>query len=346
MLSLAARLVRARPLLASSSSAFATSTPSRAALSTLARQPGSVSSDQGESSNVQSSTLGSTLFKGLTGRRWDEPRLEQYILTEWPHVGEGFVRVRRRWLRKMRRDLAHRWPSNTPLDDKWYKLKENGELKLLQFIGHLGKEGKLDNADLLPLREAVLQRLVEDGLLQTSSTAPQYVLPRGDGCFNCGAIGHWKASCPEPLRVARRGESSLTNDERKSNERRLNLIEAGGQDHRRIRKARVIEDQSVKPDNSAGDWEEGRERRARQFERGTHVEGVSGRRPRIERADQPLTGVGEGLDGEMRGQRGRESLRYTREVGDTSEVENLADIEALVAMRSVLRAQGDLTGAR
>ncbi|KAL1504648.1 hypothetical protein AB1Y20_008430 [Prymnesium parvum] len=156
-------------------------------------------------------------FSPLEPPRWDEPALEQYVLHEWPAVGDAFPF--QRWFRRLRRDLELRFNKRPQLDKKWFR--RNGE-KILILIGHLGKEGKLDTPALRPLREAALHLLVERELLPESSR-PSKTLRQApaEACFNCGVVGHWKLECPEPPRVGRDVSENLSASEEARMQRRL-----------------------------------------------------------------------------------------------------------------------------
>lgn len=186
----------------------------------------------------------------LNEPRWEEPLLEHFILKEWPSVGDAFPR--RRWLRRLRRDLALRFEHREQVDRKW--LKEAGKEKLMILIGHLGKEGQLDTPDLLPLKEAVTTTLAQHELLPHALPAPREQTIERDVCFNCGVRGHWKGECPEPPRQGRSGMLSASEEARMK--RRAMLVASAGE--RRPRKSRTVAE-----DTDLEGWgEQGEERHA------------------------------------------------------------------------------------
>lgn len=253
-------------------------------------------------------------FAGLTARRRDEPRLEHFILHEWERVGEAFPR--QRWLRRLRRDLDLRWPgpkSTKPAVD---------DASLTIFVGHLGRERKLDTPELQPLRKAVLGRLKADGTLPAEGepadttrqrpdkpvkSEPALVTVRAHTCHNCGAIGHWKLDCPEPLRSGR-GGTLLSDGESARLERRMQRLERLERDGhavpRRARRARL-------------DWHAEAE-----------AEGGASAAPPAGGDDGPAL----------------RPLVYSREAGDVAEVD-VRKVEALVRRRSEHRATRDFAAA-
>lgn len=309
-----------------------------------------ISRNSVKSSVVQrSSSERSSLFDSLTEPRWDEPWLEHFILHEWRYVGDNFLRVRARWLRKMRRELEFRWPKDKPaIDEKWYKKKDRG-MKLLIFIGHLGKEGKLDAPEMQGLRDAALQRLVEEGFITTAGPIPKFTIEHNDACFNCGAIGHWKAECPETLHLkSTRRSIPLSGAEKALIESRLARVDRIKLKPRKTHE--VLDDDhtawrgldygdSPHLELSSNDKADGRV--------GQHLPGPSkesdgrlltGHRPRMIRSRGRVE-MQHAIDE-------RQPLKYEREVGDNAEIDpkTLARIEKLVEKRSVLRAQGHLEG--
>ena len=140
-------------------------------------------------------------------------QLEGYVLNSLRAAAEIAIKTEmpfppQRWIRKLRRDVAHRWPNTLGPSPGMLS-----EMDMLTVLRRLDERGSLRD----------LQQ-VKTALERHGGPEPPYELAPGldraaleERCWYCGLAGHWKSTCPE-LRPQLRsgawtlGEEGLIND--------------------------------------------------------------------------------------------------------------------------------------